>query len=96
MRIIWTTKGANDIIRLHAFLTTVDPDAAAKVVQMLQRAPDKLIAFPRIGERFQTLMPREVRKLKVGNYEMRYEIYRDEIHILKIFHGREDRSFEEV
>ncbi len=96
MRIIWTPAGAGDIVRLYAFLATVDPDAAAKAVQMLQRAPDNLITFPRIGERFQTLMPREVRKLKVGNYEMRYEIYRDEIHILKIFHGREDRSFEEV
>lgn len=96
MRIIWTANGASDIIRLHAFLATVDPDAAAKVVQMLQRAPDKLIAFPRIGERFQTLMPREVRKLKVGKYEMRYEIVGKEIYILKIFHGREDRSVEEA
>lgn len=96
MKIIWTPEGATDIIRLHAFLATVDPDAAAKATQMLQRAPDKLTTYPRIGERFQTLMPREVRKLKVGNYEMRYEIVADEIHILKIFHGRDDRSVEEA
>ena len=96
MKIIWTPEGAGDIIRLHAFLAAVDGDAAVKTVQMLQLAPEKLTTFPRIGERFQTLMPREVRKLSVGKYEMRYEIIGNEIHILKIFHGREDRSFEEV
>ena len=41
-------------------------------------------------------MPREVRKLKVGKYEMRYEIVGAEIYILKIFHGREDRSVEDL
>lgn len=96
MKIIWTPEGAGDIIRLHAFLATVDSDAAAKVTQMLQRAPNTLTTFPRIGERFQTLMPREVRKLKVGKYEMRYEIVAAEIYILKIFHGREDRSVEDL
>lgn len=96
MKIIWTPEGATDIIRLNDFLATVDPDAAAKATQMLQRAPDKLTTFPRIGERFPTLMPREVRKLKVGKYEMRYEIVGAEIYILKIFHGREDRSVEEA
>lgn len=96
MKIIWTPEGASDIIRLHAFLATVDSDAAAKVAQMLQQTPNKLIAFPRMGQRFETLAPRDIRKLKVGNYEMRYEITGDEIHILKIFHGREHRPFEVV
>lgn len=96
MNIIWTPEGANDLRRFYAFLATIDPDAAVKIALMLQQAPNKLIAFPRIGERFETLAPRDIRKIKIGNYEMRYEIIGDEIYILKIFHVREERSFEEV
>lgn len=35
--------------------------------------------------------PREVRRLIVGDYELRYEINDDGIVVLRIFHGLEDR-----
>ena len=35
--------------------------------------------------------PREVRKLLVADYEIRYELTNTNVFILRIFHTREDR-----
>lgn len=39
-------------------------------------------------------MPREVRRIIVGNYELRYEIADATIFILRLWHCRENRSVE--
>jgi plasmid stabilization system protein ParE len=91
MKIVWAEKAAADIGRLHEFLSAVAPDAAAASVSALLAAPSKLIAYPRLGERVDGFEPREVRRVIVGRYEMRYEIAGDVITILRIWHGREER-----
>lgn len=91
MKIVWTRRASADLIRLHAFLEPVAPDAAARVVQQLARAPDRLIEYPRIGEKLEAYEPREVRRIVVGHYEMRYEIAGAAIFILRLWHSREDR-----
>ena len=92
MKIHWTTSAAGDLKRLHDFLAPVAPDAAARVVQDLAHAPDKLRDFPRLGERLDAYTPREVRRIIVGNYEMRYEIAGGELFILRLWHTRERRD----
>ena len=94
MRIRWTRKASSDLVRLHAHLRPVAPNAAARVVQQLARAPDRLLDYPRIGEKLESYEPREVRRIIVGNYEMRYEIADATIFILRLWHSRENRSFE--
>jgi plasmid stabilization system protein ParE len=76
---------------LHAFLEPVAPDAAAQIVQQLAHAPDRLVDFPRIGEKLDAYAPREVRRIVVGSYELRYEIADAVIFILRLWHSREDR-----
>jgi hypothetical protein len=49
------------------------------------------LAQPRIGERLDEFQPREVRRILIGNYEMRYEIRGSIIHLLRIWHTREQR-----
>jgi len=92
MRVKWTSKASADLVRLHSFLEPVAPDAAARVVQQLARAPDRLIHFPRIGEKLEAYEPREVRRIIVGHYEMRYEIAGSIIFILRLWHSRENRA----
>lgn len=92
MRIVWTGRASADLVRLHAFLEPVAPDAAAHIVQQLAHAPDRLVDFPRIGEKLDAYAPREVRRIIVGRYEMRYEIADAVIFILRLWHSREDRS----
>ena len=42
-----------------------------------------------IGEQLFRFYPREVRRLLVDAYEIRYEIQNDDIYILRIWHSRE-------
>jgi plasmid stabilization system protein ParE len=93
MKIQWTSKGLSDLVRLHQHLNPVAPDAAARVVQELTRAPDRLLDYPRIGEKLDAYAPREIRRIFVGHYELRYEIAGGTILILRVWHGRENRSF---
>lgn len=92
MRIQWTGKASSDLVRLHEHLRPVAPDAAARVVQQLARAPDRLLDHPRIGEKLDTYAPREVRRIIVGNYELRYELADATIFILRLWHCRENRT----
>ncbi|CCA92520.1 type II toxin-antitoxin system RelE/ParE family toxin [Novosphingobium sp. PP1Y] len=92
MKIQWTSKASSDLVRLHEHLRPVAPDAAARIVQELARAPDRLLDYPRLGERLDAFDPREVRRIIVGNYEMRYEISQATIFILRLWHCRENRG----
>lgn len=92
MRIEWTRAATRDLVRLHGFLAPVAPDAAAKIVQALSRAPDRLRDFPRIGEKLEGYAPREVRFIIVGDYELRYEIVGGSIAILRLWLRREYRG----
>jgi plasmid stabilization system protein ParE len=91
MKLVWTSKGLEDVGRLRDFLAPVNERAAIKLVQSLVAAPRKLSEHPRLGERLQEFEPREVRRLLVGNYEIRYEITNGTIFILRIWHTREKR-----
>ena len=91
MELKWTSKALSDLARLHEFLSPVDKRAAARTVQMLVAAPTKLLTNPRIGERLDEYDPREVRRILVGHYEMRYEIQQSIIYVLRMWHTREER-----
>ncbi|TPE64469.1 type II toxin-antitoxin system RelE/ParE family toxin [Sandaracinobacter neustonicus] len=92
MTVQWTSKASSDLVRLYQHLSPVAPEAAARVVQQLSRAPDRLLEYPRLGEKLEAYAPREVRRIIVGNYEMRYEIAGGVIFVLRLWHCREDRG----
>ncbi|MEW6501905.1 MAG: type II toxin-antitoxin system RelE/ParE family toxin [Thermodesulfobacteriota bacterium] len=91
MELRWTSKALSDLARLHGFLEPVNRSAAAKVVQALVAAPLSLLANPRLGELLEEFEPREVRRILVGQYEMRYEIQESTVSVLRLWHTREDR-----
>jgi len=93
MKIQWTSKASSDLVRLHEHLGPVAPEAAARVIQHLAHAPNRLLDYPRIGEKLEAYDPREVRRIIVGDYEMRYEIASATIFILRLWHCRENRSY---
>jgi plasmid stabilization system protein ParE len=53
----------------------------------LRRIP----AQPRLGERSPGFADREVRRVLVRGYEIRYEVSGVNLAVLRIFHAREDR-----
>lgn len=91
MQAKWTSKALSDLSRLYEFLAAVNKPAAVRTVQSLTKAPTILLANPRIGERLFEFDPREVRRLLIGHYEIRYEIQQSTIYILRLWHTREDR-----
>jgi plasmid stabilization system protein ParE len=91
MKLKWTSKSLSDLVRLYEFLAPINKPAAARTVQALTEAPNTLLANPRIGERLDEFEPREVRKLLVGHYEMRYEIQESIIYVLRLWHTKESR-----
>lgn len=93
VRLRWTARALTDVERFEAFLAPVAPEAAQRLRQRLLTAPEKLVDFPRIGAPLARYRPREVRRLLVGDYDLRYEIVGEMIEIVEIWHQREDRGF---
>jgi hypothetical protein len=44
-----------------------------------------------LGVRLEEFAPRDVRRVIVGDYELRYEVTEAAIYILRLWHTREDR-----
>jgi plasmid stabilization system protein ParE len=76
---------------LHEFLASRNPEAAARVVIALVDAADHLLDHPQIGERLGQFEPREIRRIIVGAYELRYEIVASHIYVLTLWYSRERR-----
>lgn len=91
MELQWTGKAVADLARLYEFLALVNKRAAAQTVRQLTAAPARLLGQPRIEEKLDEFDPREVRRIFIGRYEMRYEVNQSVIYILRFWHTREDR-----
>ncbi|MBE7567271.1 type II toxin-antitoxin system RelE/ParE family toxin [Acidithiobacillus thiooxidans] len=91
MELKWTSKALSDLARLYEFLAPVNKPAAARAVQALTKASTILLTNPRIGEQLFQFEPREVRRILVGEYEVRYELQDSIIYMLRLWHTREDR-----
>jgi plasmid stabilization system protein ParE len=91
MEIEWSAKALTDLDRLFDFLAPVNRRAAAYAVQSIVAAPARLLDHPRLGERLEEFEPREVRRILVGRYELRYEFRDSLIYVLRVWHTREDR-----
>ena len=92
MQLAWTHRARADLERLYAFLAPVNPSAAAQAVQALTGASAFLLSNPRSGEQLFQFEPREVRRILIERYELRYEIQGETIYVLRLWHTREDRS----
>lgn len=91
MELKWTSKALSDLARLYEFLALANKPAAARTVQGLAQAPTILLTNSRIGEQLFQFEPREVRRILVGEYEVRYEIIDSSIFVLRLWHTRENR-----
>lgn len=91
MQLKWTSKSLADLVHLYGFLASAN-QSAARFVQSLTVAPTHLLTNPRIGEKLEEFDPREIRRMFVGHYEMRYEVQESDIYILRIWYTREDRA----
>lgn len=91
MALRWTSAAYGDLKRIHEFLLPVNPTAAALSVRAVVARVRRIPAQPRLGDKVSGFEAREVRRVLVEKYEIRYELAGSDIYILRIFHTREDR-----
>jgi plasmid stabilization system protein ParE len=91
MRLNWTSKAISDLSRLYQFLAVINRRVAVKNLNSIEKAAYGLLESPRIGFRLEEFSPKDVRSLVVGEYVIRYQIKGEELYILRIWHGKEDR-----
>lgn len=91
MALRWATSAREDLVRLHEFLEPVNPKAAAQAIRQLVASAKRIPGRPRLGQRLREFSPREVRRMLIGDYEIRYELTVRDVFVLRIFHTREDR-----
>lgn len=91
MELKWTSKALSDLARLYEFLAVVNRPAAARTVQRLTQAATVLLTNSRVGEQLFQFEPREVRRIVVGEYEIRYELLNSTVYVLRLWHTRENR-----
>lgn len=92
MKVFYTHQSRNDLIRLRDFIAQENPTAAAEIAKKLQQAIHQLTHFPHLGKAVKGHHNKtSMRDLVTGKYVIRYLALHNEIHILRIWHGKEDR-----
>jgi plasmid stabilization system protein ParE len=91
VRLVWTSKALSDLVRVHEFLARVNQAAASRRVLDLTKAPEVLLTNPRLGERLDEFAPREVRRIVLREYELRYEVQGETVYVARIWHTKENR-----
>ena len=90
MKIRYTPEAIHDLDRLREFIEIKNPVAAQRVAKELLLGIDKLKIFPKMGVQvLRAPQPELVRDLFIGNYTVRYLIAKEELIILRLWHGKE-------
>jgi len=94
VKLVVSQAAAADLLRLHAFLTELSPDAAQRAVSAIVRAVDSLDLFPDRGRPSAVAGARElIVPFGRSAYIVRFahDAEHAEILILRIWHSREAR-----
>lgn len=89
----WTSSAQRDLLRLYAFLEPKNARAARVAVRRILDQVGALMEHPLLGEPLDTYVPRDVRRLIIGDYELRYEVAAGAVYVLRLWHTREDRPW---
>lgn len=90
MRVRYSSESIEDLIRLRDFIREKNPAAAHRIANELLDGIKKLKLFPKIGLPVTRASdPQFIRDLFIGNYVVRYLMGKNEVYILRIWHGKE-------
>jgi plasmid stabilization system protein ParE len=91
--VVWTRTALEDVDRLVEGLAELSPDAAVRAAQAIRQGGNSLGSNAKRGAMVQGAPG--VRKLLVrfgrSGFVIHYAILEDEIVILRVYHGRQDR-----
>lgn len=91
--IVWTPTAVQDLQRHRDYLATVSPEAANRAIQAIVKTGESLAQTPKRGRVVNA--ENGLRKLPVSfgkaGFVVHYILILDEVVILRVYHGREQR-----
>ena len=95
-RLSWLPEALNDLIRLREFIHVHNPAAAGRAANRIRETVGKLPDNPLIGKSVDDINDSTLRELFIpfgqGGYWLRYLVREENIIIVRIWHGRENRD----
>ncbi len=89
--IIWTLEATRCLEDIFDYIADDSPGAAHKLVSGIYDKIQLLRSQPRLGQRYEPIVDREVREMLYGHYRIAYLLRSEErIEILGIFHSAMD------
>ena len=90
----WLPEALADLQRLHAFIAAHSEPAAARAIDTLIAAAERLAEFPGQGRRWDPDPDFREWPVSFGarGYVIRYRTHGDDVIIVRVWHGLEDRS----
>jgi addiction module RelE/StbE family toxin len=89
MKLLFTHSSQRDLMRLRDFIAENNPQAARHISQRLVTSINRLSNQPEMGIDVEELPGTQ--DLITGDYVVRYVVLEEDIYILRIWHGKEDR-----
>jgi plasmid stabilization system protein ParE len=91
VNLYYTPEAISDLERLRGFIAANNPAAAQKIATELLTGIANLKQLPHLGRKvIKAPNPELMRDLSVSLYIVRYLIVDEEIHILRVWHKREN------
>ncbi len=89
MKLFFTDAAKADLVRLREFIAIKNPGAARKISKKLRAGILRLCDHPNIGVNIPEFPG--LQDLVSGDYVVRYTVLEQEIIILRVWHGKENR-----
>ena len=93
MKVTYSPESIGDLQRVVEFIEPKNPFAARRIAIDIQEGIDKLKKFPLAGlPVISAFEPEKIRDLYIGNYTVRYLVESQRIHILRVWHNKENEK----
>lgn len=89
MKLLFTHSSQRDLVRLRDFIAENNPQAARQISRRLVTSINRLANQPEMGNDVEELPGTQ--DLITGDYVVRYVVLEENLYILRIWHGKEDR-----
>lgn len=89
-RVRWTRLALADLVAIRDFVALDDPAVAEALIDRLREAVDRLEGFPESGRLVPERRAQGYREVILRPYRLVYSLTQDEVHVLRVWHGRRD------